>query len=170
MTEVPPAVQPVLELALSIHDERWTEALPGVSELVDLAVSAALMGAREAGPVEVSVVLANDEMVHALNRDYRGQDKPTNVLSFAQREGGGTVPEGEAEPLGDIIVAFETTAREAEEQDKTLKSHLCHLLIHGVLHLVGYDHQDDAEAEEMEALETAVLAALGIADPYAGSV
>lgn len=159
----------VLELAVSIQDERWTDDLPGVSELVDMAVSAALEGAEEPGPVEVSVVLADDTFVHTLNKAYRGQDKPTNVLSFAQRDGGAMQVEGEPEVLGDVIVAYETTTREASEQDKPLKHHLCHLLVHGVLHLLGYDHQDDEEAGDMEGLETTILARLGIADPYAGS-
>lgn len=159
---------PTVEIDIAIEDDRWTEALPGLEELVTVAVTAALAGAEEEGPSEVSVVLTSDAAVRALNRDYRGKDAATNVLSFAVREAGTPLPPpGVPETLGDVIVAFETTAAEAAEGGKSLKDHICHLLVHGVLHLVGYDHQDDSQAEEMEGLETEVLAGLGIADPYA---
>lgn len=157
-----------VEIDLAVEDDRWSEALPGLEELVTVAVNAALAGAGEEGPSEVSVVLTSDAAVHALNRDYRGKDAPTNVLSFAVREAGAPFPPpGVPETLGDVVVAFETTQTEAADGGKTLKAHLCHLLVHGVLHLVGYDHQDDSQAEEMEGLETEVLAGLGIDDPYA---
>ena len=127
---------------------------------------AALTGAT--GPVEIAITLSDDVEIRDLNRDWRGKDKPTNVLSFPGLEGAmaGFLPPDAPRPLGDIILAFETCRAEAEEQGKSLADHARHLVVHGVLHLLGFDHEDDAEAEEMEALETLVLAGLGIADPY----
>lgn len=157
-----------VEVDLAVEDDRWAGALPGLADMVTAAVGAALAGAGEDGPSEVSVVLTSDAAVRALNRDYRGKDAPTNVLSFAVREAGTPPPPpGVPETLGDVVVAFETTGTEAADAGKALTAHLCHLLVHGVLHLVGYDHQDESQAEEMEGLETEVLAGLGIADPYA---
>lgn len=116
---------------------------------------------------EVSVLLTDDGQVRELNRDYRGKDKATNVLSFpAEEELGAGLPPGFPLLLGDIVVALETTAREAEAEGKSVRDHLAHLLVHGTLHLLGHDHEDDAQAERMEALEVELLAALGVADPY----
>jgi probable rRNA maturation factor len=113
---------------------------------------------------ELSLVLTDDARIRLLNRDWRGFDKPTNVLSFP----GADADEEEPGPLlGDVVVAFETTAREAEAAGTRFDDHLAHLLVHGLLHLFGFDHETDEEAEEMEALETDILAGLGIADPYA---
>lgn len=112
---------------------------------------------------ELTVRFSSDEEVRALNAQFRGKDKPTNVLSFPA----GEVPEGEPQPLGDIILARETVVREAAEQGKSVSDHTCHLILHGMLHLLGYDHGTDADAEEMEAVERDVLAALDVADPYA---
>ena len=101
----------------------------------------------------------------AINAEWRGKDKPTNVLSFpAPRDI--PIPAGESRPLGDIVLAYGVIAREAEEQGKTLRAHVAHLMVHGTLHLLGYDHETDVEAEEMEALETSILKGLGITDPY----
>lgn len=101
-----------------------------------------------------------------LNRDYRGVDKVTNVLAFPAAQSGGSVADEAPLPLGDVVVAFETVRREASDQDKPVAEHLSHLIVHGVLHLLGFDHFDDQEAERMEALEVEVLAGLGIPDPY----
>ena len=115
---------------------------------------------------EAAVALSSDARVKELNRTYRDKDKPTNVLSFpASPES--SPPEGPLY-LGDIVFAAETVAREAVEQDKLPPHHLQHLLVHGLLHLLGYDHETDEQATEMEALEVEILADLGIADPYAG--
>ncbi len=117
---------------------------------------------RAAG--ELAIVLTDDSAIRALNRDWRGMDKPTNVLSFP---GGGNAPDDEAPHLGDVIIAYETTAREAQEEGKSLADHLTHLTVHGYLHLLGYDHETDGEAEAMERLESVILARLGVPDPYA---
>ena len=121
--------------------------------------------------VEVAVRLTNDAEVQTLNRDFRGKDKPTNVLSFPQvqddlLDGLTNSDDGEI-LLGDIVLARETCAREAEEKAISIADHATHLIVHGTLHLVGYDHVDDASAGAMEALEVKALASLGIANPYA---
>lgn len=166
---------PMLDLAVLVEDIRWEKAVPGgrpaVDELVALAVNAAIMGADEGdAALSLAVVLTDDAQVADLNKTYRGKDGSTNVLSFAARDAGmPPLPDGPDGPeaLGDVILAMETCWREAEDQGTAFRDHLCHLIVHGVLHLLGYDHQDDAEAEDMERLETEVLAGLGIADPYA---
>lgn len=162
-------------LDLSVESDQWQAALPDVDALVRLAVHEALRAGDPSGldiplgsSLELSVVLSTDEAVRILNRDYRGKDAPTNVLSFAALdEGDVTFSQGVPVLLGDVIVAFETTAREAGERGILLSDHLFHLMVHGTLHLLGYDHMDEDEATEMEDLETAVLAAHGIADPHA---
>lgn len=121
--------------------------------------------------IEVGVRLTDDAEVQALNRDYRGKDKPTNVLSFAQYEPAdfamlGNTDDGEI-LLGDIVLALETCTREAADRGITVADHATHLIVHGMLHLLGYDHQDDASGDAMEAMETKALATLGLADPYA---
>jgi probable rRNA maturation factor len=117
-----------------------------------------------ADETEVAVMLTDDARIRDLNREWRGQDKATNVLSFPAAQPPGESPQPLM--LGDIAIAFETTRLEAEAEGKPFQNHLSHLAIHGFLHLLGYDHLDDEEAEEMEALERDILAKLGIADPY----
>ena len=120
--------------------------------------------------LSTSLLFTSDEEVHALNKEWRGKDKPTNVLSFPMLERGELLDlaaEGPPEMLGDLALAHGTCAREASEKGISLEDHATHLLIHGLLHLAGHDHVDsDAQAEAMEALEIAALAKLGIADPY----
>ena len=134
--------------------------------LVDRAVAATAerADAEILDGSEVSVVLTDDAAIRVLNRDHRGFDKPTNVLSFPQDD-----PDAEAYGplLGDIVIARETVAREAVDGGLPFSHHLTHMIVHGFLHLVGYDHLEDDEADEMERLETAILAALDIPDPYA---
>jgi probable rRNA maturation factor len=113
-----------------------------------------------AGAFELSILFTNDRAMRELNAKWRRKDKPTNVLSFPQASGA---------MLGDIVLAAETLAREAALADKPLEDHMAHLIIHGFLHLLGYDHEDEAEAEKMEQLERAALARIGIADPYAAA-
>lgn len=114
---------------------------------------------------EVAVVLTSDADIQALNAQFRGKDTPTNVLSFPTDNTFCHVPD-EDMSLGDIIIAYETVLREASEEGKSTLDHLAHLTIHGLLHLVGFDHETDAEAEQMEALEREILASLNISDPY----
>jgi probable rRNA maturation factor len=154
----------------------WPDALDWNARAAK-AVAAALAltpfaSLAQAAPlVEVAVRLTDDVEVQTLNRDFRGKDKPTNVLSFPQvqddlLEGLANSDDGEI-LLGDIVLARETCAREADEKGVSLIDHATHLIIHGTLHLVGYDHMDDASAGAMEALEVKALASLGIANPYA---
>ena len=120
--------------------------------------------------VELVVVLADDAEQRQLNRDWRGIDRPTNVLAFPAWAPGAQLPRDAPLLLGDVVLAFETVAREADEQDKPLADHFGHLIVHGVLHLLGYDHASEGEAVEMERLETSILAELGVADPYRGTM
>ncbi len=156
---------------VAVECPAWAEAVADVEALVVRVAEAALEHSEcdlGTGPVEVSLVLADDATVQGLNRDWRGKDKPTNVLSFAALDDE-DAPQVDGAPLllGDVILAFETCRAEAEEQGKPLTDHLSHLVVHGVLHLLGYDHEEDeTEAEEMERLEAAILARFGIADPY----
>jgi probable rRNA maturation factor len=121
--------------------------------------------ARVKGVAELSIVLTNDAEQRELNRDWRGKDSATNVLSFPQIEPFGPV----IGILGDVILARETLEREALDLGKSLSDHFTHLIVHGFLHILGYDHIDEQDALAMEALETQILAGLGIADPYEGT-
>jgi len=141
-----------ITIDISRQSELWDVSDVRISEVVNAALSG-----FEVEETELSVVLADDGFVQNLNRDYRDKDKPTNVLSFPQ----------DSPMLGDVVLAYETVKREAEEQDKAFEDHAAHLLVHGVLHLLGYDHENDEDAEEMEALEVEILNGLGIANPYA---
>jgi probable rRNA maturation factor len=126
-------------------------------------VEAALRGAKRRKPAELAIRLVDADEGRALNRDYRGKDYPTNVLSFPAE-----LPPGVVLPLiGDLAICAPVVLREAAEQGKLARDHWAHLTIHGVLHLLGYDHIEEGEAVAMEALETRILAGLGIADPYA---
>jgi probable rRNA maturation factor len=155
--------------------EEW-DSSTGWVELAGAAVRAAVAETAaaallERGPVaEVSVRFAGDEMVRKLNAQWRGKDKPTNVLSFpmVEAEGLGSLPEAEGELLlGDIALAAGVCAREARDKGIDPCSHAAHLIVHGTLHLLGHDHEEgEAEAEAMEAVEQRALARLGIADPY----
>jgi probable rRNA maturation factor len=150
------------DIDILVEDENWS-AIPDLDAVIHRAISAVC--AVEAARGAVSVLLADDATIRDLNARFRGKDSPTNVLSFPAS----SMP-GEVEPAqGDIALAFGTCAREAEEAGKPLAAHLSHLVVHAMLHLVGYDHETDQEAEGMEARETAILATLGIADPYAGT-
>lgn len=122
------------------------------------ALAAAAAAEGRAGAV--SLLLGDDAALRVLNQAWRGKDKPTNVLSFP-------APQWQGDQLGDIALAAETVAAEAAEQGKTFEAHMAHLLVHGFLHLLGYDHEQDDEADRMETRERAILADLGFADPYA---
>jgi probable rRNA maturation factor len=142
------------------------ERQTGLDELTQSTVRecVAVSAARLARGCELSVNFTDDATIRELNAQWRGIDKPTNVLSF-ETPG----PLAKRLALGDIVIAHETVAREAAEQDKSFDAHLTHLLIHGFLHLIGYDHITPRDAEEMEALERRIAQALGLPDPYEGS-
>lgn len=145
----------------------------GTDEIVRRAAEHAYVVTRGGEPAELCIVLGDDALIARLNNAYRGKDGPTNVLSFPAAEMPDTgAPEqafaGELPLLGDVVLARETIAREAAAQQKSFSDHLTHLTVHGVLHLLGHDHIEDPDAEEMEALERDILEDLGIADPYAG--
>ncbi|KKC31530.1 rRNA maturation RNase YbeY [Devosia psychrophila] len=151
-----------LEIAVIRNDEAWPEDL---DPLAERAVLEALKQskARVRGAAELSILLTDDEEQHDLNKQWRGKDSSTNVLSFPQIEPFGPV----LGILGDITLARETLIREAGEQGVSFEAHFTHLVVHGFLHILGYDHITDEEATAMESLETSILATLGIDDPYA---
>lgn len=155
-------MRPPLEIAFSVATEGWPD---GLEALADRAIIEALTQSRAkiAGIAEVSVVLMDDAAQQQLNRQWRGIDKPTNVLSFPQLEPFAAV----MGLIGDITLARETLEREAVELEKSFNDHFTHLVVHGFLHILGYDHITDAEALQMESLETKILASLGVDDPYA---
>jgi probable rRNA maturation factor len=144
------------------------DALPGAEEVVLRAARAALAqgGADVRAGAELCVLLTDDAAIRGLNKGWRGKDKPTNVLSFPACTPS-DLPTSPA--LGDVVVAWETLAREAADEGKPMAHHLAHLVVHGVLHLLGHDHETTDQAETMEALEIRILAGMGIPDPYAGS-
>lgn len=129
---------------------------------------AAEIADADTGEAELAVMLTDDAGIRTLNSNWRGIDKATNVLSFPalQPTGSGGLDDA-PRMLGDIAIAYETTRKEASDEQKPFDHHLSHLAVHGFLHLIGYDHENDADAETMEALETQILAQLGIPDPYA---
>ena len=146
-------------IEVELEDAAWTAALPDAAAVAERAATAALGGVEG----DVVVLLTDDATVRDLNARFRDRDRPTNVLSFPAAEM--SIP-GQAPPLGDLVLAYGVCAAEAVAQGKTLADHLSHLTVHGVLHLLGRDHEADSEAEEMEAEERAILASLGVADPY----
>jgi probable rRNA maturation factor len=158
-----------MSVDVSIPCDAWLAACPDAAMLAETAARATL--ARAAGPNAgvppiLGVILTDDAEQRELNRSYRGIDAPTNVLAFALSDPASSAPSGLPMLLGDVVLAFETVAREATEQRKNLADHMAHLVAHGVLHLLGFDHQNAAEAEAMEALEVEVLKILGVPDPY----
>jgi len=147
-----------VELTLTIEERAWRKAWPklkrDISELMALATAHPKLSRKAAGVV--SVVLAGDESLRRLNRDFRGKDKATNVLSFGDP----------VEPLGGIAVSYQTVEREAEGQGKLFLNHAKHMILHGFLHLLGYDHTTKKAASLMEGIEIAILRDLGIPNPY----
>jgi probable rRNA maturation factor len=142
---------------------------PDAEAAIHRAIGAAAeIADADVGDAELAVMLTDDSGIRTLNRNWRGIDKPTDVLSFpALRPTGHNGPDDEPRMLGDIAIAYETTRKEADDEQKPFDHHLSHLAIHGFLHLVGYDHETDDDAETMEDLERRILAQLGIPDPYA---
>ncbi len=156
---------------VALSSPLWRRNCPGVRGLARQAARLALRragktsGLLEGRPVELAVTLADDAFQARLNRRYRGREGATNVLSFAA---GQSLSSPAQSPLllGDVVLAFETALREAEEQEKPLADHLRHLVVHGVLHLLGFDHEKEPQASAMEAFETSILGELGVPDPY----
>lgn len=159
-----------------IEDARWQAF--GLEALAERAARAALVGAAlPCAGFQISLMGCDDARIAGLNADFRGKPTPTNVLSWPSKERGaefvGEAPEApqpgtadDPESLGDIAIAWETCVREAEAQGKPLVDHVTHLIVHGILHLLGYDHVEDEDAALMEALEVEILASLGVSDPY----
>ncbi|MCQ8782170.1 rRNA maturation RNase YbeY [Mangrovibrevibacter kandeliae] len=158
---------PGLGLSLAVEDPAWERLGLDLERLVRRSLEAAAAGVPYGVDLatEVGITFSNDAAVQALNAEWRGKDKPTNILSFPLVE---LAPGDRPAPMmGDLILARETVLAEARSEAKAVEHHICHLLVHGFLHLAGFDHQDDAEAERMEALEIAILHRLDIPDPYA---
>jgi probable rRNA maturation factor len=145
----------------------WS-AEPDAEAIVHRAIEAAAsMVDADTGDAELAVMLTDDAGIRTLNRNWRSIDKPTNVLSFPALQPTGARSDDAPRMLGDIAIAYETTRSEADDEQKPFDHHLSHLAVHGFLHLVGYDHENEAEAEAMENLERDILGTLGIPDPYA---
>jgi probable rRNA maturation factor len=157
---------PIIEVIVAA--DCWQDQ-PDAEAVVQRAIAAAAqISGADVGDAEIAVMLTDDAGIRTLNNNWRGFDKPTNVLSFPALQPTG--PAHDDDPprmLGDIAIAYQTMRREADDEQKPFEHHLSHLTVHGFLHLIGYDHETDDEAEEMEALETEILAQLGIPDPYA---
>ena len=165
-------------LHIDIEESRWSKAIADITGLVEKTKTAtfdyvmqhtnfALLHSEK--PINVNICLSNDSRVHQLNRDFRGMDKATNVLSFANIDFADFSGENDLFPeieLGDIIIAYETMLRESEMENITLSAHFCHLLVHGFLHILGFDHITDDAAEYMEGFEIAILHNLSIPNPY----
>jgi probable rRNA maturation factor len=152
---------PALAVDIVVSAPAWRRLSRPVRPLLRGALAAARAGYL-LNPAQVTVLLADDATLRDLNNRFRGKDRATNVLSFPSGIGADVRPR----PLGDIAIAAETTAREAAEAGKSIEDHLTHLVVHGFLHLLGYDHETAAEAETMESAERAILARLGLPDPY----
>jgi probable rRNA maturation factor len=167
-----------LTIHLDVASPKWKRAFGKMEEKIERAAGAAFVDAKKPAAFgsrnfEVNIVLADDKAVKTLNRDFRGIDKPTNVLSFPQldmrklRADAFRHQQPHAPiPLGDIALAWQTMERECREQGKTLENHTIHLVVHGVLHLLGYDHMNTKDAKAMEKLECDILESLGYPDPY----
>jgi len=150
---------------VEVEAEAWLDLLPDAVAVVTAGVLAALEAAKIKDQADVVVLLCDDGEMRALNKEYRQKNAPTNVLSFPAPKA--MRIKGVLDHLGDIALGLETCVREARDQGKSLKNHVMHLSVHGALHLLGYDHIADDEAEAMESLERDILKTLGVDDPYA---
>lgn len=158
---------PPFEIDITINDKRWNSQIPDIETFTQNIVQKVLNGFEwDAKTLDISIVLADNDFVQNLNKNYRDKDKPTNVLSFPQTESDAINNNIPFVSLGDIIVAYETIENEASQQNKTFKNHYTHMLIHGCLHLLHFDHQTDEQAQEMESLEIEILQDLNIKNPY----
>ena len=155
------------DIDVSIVNDEWTKNLADAESVCRTAAVAAFRSVSPAdiANAEASILLTDDAQVRDLNNTYRGKDQPTNVLSFASHDLK-NAPECGPVMLGDVVIAFGVSSAEARNENKTLADHLSHLVVHGMLHLLGCDHESDGEAAQMETLEIRTLADLGVADPY----
>lgn len=162
------ADSPPIELTILIEDMRWAEVLPSYEHVTIDAVNAVILYMEPAeNPISASIILADDEFLQGYNYQYRGKNYPTNVLSFpGNPDDKGNLFPDEPDNLGDIMISLATIEREAIEQHKSFENHYKHMLVHGVLHLMGYDHENDQDAEVMESLEIEILQKLGVQNPY----
>ena len=151
-----------MPLDIAIEDDSWA-ALPNLEMMAEQAAAAALPTAEQ-GRI-ITLLFSDNETMQDLNKEWRGLNKPTNVLSFPAPKDQ-PVPPGGLPLLGDIVLGYGICAREAEDAGKTLADHTCHLIVHGILHLLGYDHENDKDADVMEAVEIKILSTLGIENPY----
>ena len=160
---------PDLQIDVALQDPAW-EDISGIESLVLTSVRTAMDNAIrpkkiEGKKLEISILLANDDLIHILNREYREKDKPTNILTFAALDS--EEPLGpDIVSLGDVVLSYQTIAREAKEQGIFLQDHITHLVVHGTLHLLGYDHKNEDDATNMETLEIRILEKLGVQNPY----
>jgi probable rRNA maturation factor len=152
-----------LEIDLTLPSPQWREILPNVEEIVRYAAEHVWASMDVAGDGEVSLLMSDDVTIRSLNWHHRGKDQPTNVLAFPMGE---AISLGGPIHLGDVVLACETVIREAARHAKTLEAHVSHLTVHGLLHLLGYDHQDADQAAVMESIEILVLMELGYSNPY----
>jgi probable rRNA maturation factor len=155
-----------LEIEVTAPCPAWQESCPAALTLAREAARLALRRGAAPSAAVVDITLADDATQRALNRTWRGKDAPTNVLAFPAADPSVPLPEGAPLLLGDVVLAFETVRREASEQGKRFEDHLRHLIVHGALHLLGHDHEDAADAAAMEAQEIAIMAELGVPNPY----
>ena len=157
----------IYDIDITLHSDSWKNKNRQVEEFVTGIIEQVLDGLIQSIPhIEVSVVLADNDFLQGLNLKYCGKDAPTNVLSFPITEAEILIAPAPFLSLGDIIIAYETIKQEAAEQNKSFSDHLTHMLVHGCLHLLHYDHIDDEEAQEMETLEVDILETMGITNPY----
>lgn len=165
---MPKPIETKHNIEILLQTKAWARNLSKYKALIHDVINTCLYFEDPAMPLaEVSVVLADNDFIHQLNRQYRCQDKPTNVLSFpVSRPVQVSYSPEQPCVLGDIILAFETISHEAVQQQKTLRDHTTHLIVHGILHLLGYDHETTEEAEEMETREIAILTRFDISNPY----
>lgn len=165
-----------VSVEVTIAAEGWASVCPDTERLVAAAAELAFQQARRsvslpaAAGATLGITLTDDAEQQQLNRIWRGKDAPTNVLAFPAVDADQPPPPGAPLLLGDVVLAFETVAREAAEQNKPINNHLRHLVVHGVLHLLGFDHQTDADAAAMETQEIEILDRLGVPDPYRDTI
>lgn len=159
------------EIDVSVQEDEWLRSFLDVEKVSTDAMTLALSMAQlpkvvNGREIEASIVLANDDLLQVLNREYRGKDKPTNVLSFASLDSDDPLPPEGPVHIGDIVLSYQTLDREAKEQGKFFKDHFIHIVVHGTLHLLGYDHMTEDEANIMESTEIRILEKMNIQNPY----